>query len=312
MSRYWVIWPIFEEEKWERFGDIWKFDLDNGYISIGWPNLGDVSKMKNREELTTVFAKAYPGRKAASQAMFVGVLWRFYHVIKPGDWIIARRNVKTLKAVGRVIEQARHAPGTNPAEKDSGFLKVEWEGSPRDINFQKKVFSPHSLCDIPKEKFDEIVNRSPESADTSSSIDMLSLSEEKSEFVMEKYLEEFIVSNFDKIFKGRWNICKDEDGKNIGQQYDTDIGRIDILAEEPESGSFVVIELKKGKSSDEVVGQILRYMGWVEEILCKPGQRVKGRIICQKSDEKLKYALKKANDVDVRYYEVLFKLKETP
>ena len=72
-----------------------------------------------------------------------------------------------------------------------------------------------------------------------------------------------------------------------GQQFDTDIGPIDILAVEPKSNSFVVIELKKGRPSDQVIGQILRYMGWVKKNLCKDGQAVKGLIICHDPDLKL-------------------------
>lgn len=62
---------------------------------------------------------------------------------------------------------------------------------------------------------------------------------------------------------------------------------IDILAVERESGSFIVIELKKGRPSDQVVGQILRYMGWVKKNLCKDGQGIKGVVICRDPDPKL-------------------------
>jgi len=126
--------------------------------------------------------------------------------------------------------------------------------------------------------------------------------------VLEKYLEEFIVSNFSTIFKGALKIYKETED-NDGQQYTTDIGPIDILAVENESNSFVVIELKKGRPSDQVVGQVLRYMGWVKENLCMDGQAVKGLVICQDQDKKLTYALKMVSNIDVRYYSVSFSLR---
>ena len=86
---------------------------------------------------------------------------------------------------------------------------------------------------------------------------------DQTEFVLEKYLEEFIISNFKQIFKNKHEVYEDDEG-NDGQQYTTDIGPIDILATEASSKTFVVIELKKGRTSDQVVGQILRYMGWVK------------------------------------------------
>ncbi len=135
--------------------------------------------------------------------------------------------------------------------------------------------------------------------------------EDPAAFVLEKYLEDFIVSNFDAIFKGELKIYEDPEG-NDGQQYATDIGPIDVLATEPKTKSFVVMELKKGRPSDQVVGQTLRYMGWVKKNLCTNGQTVRGLVICRDHDPKLAYALEMTKNVDVRYYNVSFKLKETP
>jgi len=134
--------------------------------------------------------------------------------------------------------------------------------------------------------------------------------EDRNEFVLEKYLEDFIVSNFDAIFKGTLRVYQDADG-NDAQQYTTEIGPIDILAVEPKSDSFVVLELKKGRPSDQVVGQILRYMGWVRKNLCKGDQGVRGLVICRDPDPKLSYALEMTTNIDVRYYSVSFKLRET-
>lgn len=57
-----------------------------------------------------------------------------------------------------------------------------------------------------------------------------------------------------------------------------------------------------------VVGQILRYMGWVREHLCEQKQRVRGIIICRDRDESLDYALSMIENVEVRLYRVDFRL----
>lgn len=136
--------------------------------------------------------------------------------------------------------------------------------------------------------------------------------EDKTEFVLEKYLEEFIVTKFATIFRGKLVIYRDPEENVIGQQYTTDVGIIDILAYEPSTNSFVVIEQKKGRESDKVIGQTLRYMGWVSENLCKNGQMVKGIIICKNTDSRLSYALKMVNNVALKYYRIDFKLDDTP
>jgi hypothetical protein len=81
------------------------------------------------------------------------------------------------------------------------------------------------------------------------------------EFGLEKYLEEFIVANFETVFGGCFHIYRSPDTGEYGQQYQTATGAIDILALDAKTKSFVVIELKKGRSSDDVVGQIQRYHG---------------------------------------------------
>ena len=92
------------------------------------------------------------------------------------------------------------------------------------------------------------------------------------------------------------------------QQYRTDIGIIDILAKDKATGSYVVIELKRNQSSDDTVGQVLRYMGWVTENLKE--KNVRGIIVAGTYDEKLYYAQNMIQAVDVFLYEVQFKLKE--
>lgn len=135
---------------------------------------------------------------------------------------------------------------------------------------------------------------------------------ESAEFAMEKYLEEFIESNFSKIDFGA-NLELYQDEESSGRQYQTPIGNIDLLAIDKERKEFVIIELKKGKSSDVVIGQILRYMGWVNERLALPkSYRVRGIIIAREKDERIEYALKaiQNQNVNLFLYEVSFNLKK--
>jgi hypothetical protein len=126
-------------------------------------------------------------------------------------------------------------------------------------------------------------------------------------FYMEQQLEDFIIENWEKTELGSKYDLIYEEGTLKSQQYITDIGRIDILAKDKKSGNYVVIELKKNQSSDDTVGQILRYMGWISEK--KNDSGVKGIIVAGKYDEKLYYAQQMIKDIDVFLYEVNFSLK---
>ena len=84
-------------------------------------------------------------------------------------------------------------------------------------------------------------------------------------FYMEKQLEDFIIANWDKTEFGQKYDLIYEDGVLISQQYPTTIGKIDILAIDKKTKNYVVIELKKNQTSDDTVGQLSRYMGWIKE-----------------------------------------------
>jgi len=307
MPRYWVIAPV-ESTPPELFDKVWKFDVANNLISIGWSQLGDVSKM-SQEALREAVAATFPLKPPATKSLYTNMIWAFYHEIAPGDFVIARRGRKTLAGTGKVVESAIYAPGKNPTNTHPHFLEVAWQSEPRDKRFPSVVFPMQTVASLSDVEYRHFVEGSITASVLPAPTEAL---EDPNEFVLEKYLEDFIVNNFEVIFKGKMKIFADAEGEeNEGQQYQTEIGKIDILAIESSSKSFVVIELKKGQSSDKVVGQILRYMGWVKKHLCKDGQAVKGLVICHDPDPKLTYALEMTNNIDVRYYSVSFKLKET-
>ena len=127
-------------------------------------------------------------------------------------------------------------------------------------------------------------------------------------FYMEKHLEEFIITNWNEIDLGnKYDLIYDE-GELVSQQFRTDIGFIDILAKDKKDGSHVVIELKKNQTSDDTIGQIARYMGWIREQ--KKDENVKGIIIASEFTKKLKYAIKYVKNIDVLSYEINFSLNE--
>jgi len=128
-------------------------------------------------------------------------------------------------------------------------------------------------------------------------------------FYMESQLEDFIISNWETTELGKKYDLIYKDGELISKQYGTDIGRIDILAKDKKSKNHVVIELKRNQTSDDTVGQLMRYMGWVKRHL--KDENVKGIIIAGKYDKKLDYALEYVPfDTDVFIYNVSFTLNE--
>lgn len=136
-------------------------------------------------------------------------------------------------------------------------------------------------------------------------------------FGLELHLHSFLVANWDSSPFGKNYEILTEDG-DIIEKYQIEengkrIGEIDILAKDKKTGEWVVIELKKDKTSDAVIGQTLRYMGWVEKNKVEKGEGVKGIIIVKETDEKLEYALSALKDkvnISCFKYNVQFSLSE--
>ena len=128
-------------------------------------------------------------------------------------------------------------------------------------------------------------------------------------FYMERQLEDFIIHNWEETELGRKYDLIYEEGELKSRQFNTEIGRIDILAKDKfDNNSYVVIELKRNQTSDETIGQITRYMVWVKNNI--PNSKVKGIIIAGKYDGSVRYAIDIVPDIDVFLYQVDFKLNE--
>jgi len=123
-----------------------------------------------------------------------------------------------------------------------------------------------------------------------------------------KHLEDFLVKNWNQTSLAENYDIYEEDEELVGQQYLTDTGPIDILAISKDKKELLIVELKKGRASDAVVGQIQRYMGYVVEELAEEGQTVRGVIIALEEDLRIKRALKVAQNIDFYRYQVSFKL----
>jgi hypothetical protein len=131
-------------------------------------------------------------------------------------------------------------------------------------------------------------------------------------FGLERHLHQFLRDNWNHIELGKdWSIYSEPGDDEAGYEYPCDVGRIDLLAKHKREGRWLVIELKREQSTDQTIGQLLRYIGWVRLHLAGKDEPVQGMIICREADDALRYALHAVSNVEVQSYEVEFRLKPT-
>jgi len=95
---------------------------------------------------------------------------------------------------------------------------------------------------------------------------------------------------------------------NEGIEYQTDAGRIDILAVDNE-GALVVIEVKAGKAKDNALGQILGYIGCLSDSR-QDKENVRGILVASGFDRRVIYAAKPLKDVRLVAYKLSFSFNE--
>lgn len=116
---------------------------------------------------------------------------------------------------------------------------------------------------------------------------------------LEKDLKEYLAKNPHILEKGLTLIQK---------EFPTnEIGNIDLLLRDTK-GFHVVVELKRGRESDDVVGQISCYMGWV---IKNKNKKTRGIIVVNEPDQRLEYAvLPFSGSIKVKYYRVKFDISD--
>ncbi|MCS4541839.1 MAG: hypothetical protein HY929_05920 [Euryarchaeota archaeon] len=121
----------------------------------------------------------------------------------------------------------------------------------------------------------------------------------------EPTIEEFLENNLNSLEAGlKLYSSKEQNGNQF--QFDG-IGRINFIAKDKDN-NFVGIKIKTGTASNPVVGEILTYMGWIKQNLAKENE-VRGIIVANDFDEKLKYAVSLVPGIILKKFIVKFEFQ---
>jgi restriction system protein len=258
------------------------------------------------KKLIPVYLTTNPGKTKVAAGLSCGALWSISQGMKVGDIIISP-NGKGRYAVGEVTSDYMFRPEQNQQHQRSVLWKdLLIDKADVSTEFQNSVAAMRSIISLEKyaSELETLIGvaKSPQViVSTDETI------EDPTVFALERHLEDFLVHNWAQTPLGRdYDIYQDEE--NTGRQFQTDTGFIDILAVSKDRQELLVVELKKGRASDAVVGQIQRYMGFIAEDIAEEHQRVRGVIIALEDDLRIRRALKVALNIEFYRYEVKFDL----
>ncbi|WP_017931447.1 endonuclease NucS domain-containing protein [Robiginitomaculum antarcticum] len=156
---------------------------------------------------------------------------------------------------------------------------------------------PWSIIEDAQDYYENIgsVDKATDAYAKSKNVSVNELQDYRSMIVQEQVIEDILEYNVNSLRS---------DLSLVRRQYSTGVGPIDLLCRDKDL-NFVVVELKKGRASDKVLGQVLRYMGWVKDRLAvKEDVKVFGIIVGKDFDSKNTAALSATEGITTFCYDV--------
>lgn len=287
---------------------------EGNYIGADFGINHDLSSyLSNRQEFNKQFIpqflETHPNKTKVAAGLACGMLWTIAKGIQQGD-IVLCPDGQGGYYVGEVVSDYIH-------ENNNQILLHR-----RSVRWFPRIILRNELSESLKNSAGSIgtvSNISKHAAEIGTLISDIQSTpttstdepiENPFEFALEEHLEDFLIQNWKSTELGKHYDIYEDGGEIVGQQYPCDTGQIDILARSKDKKTIAVIELKKGRASDIVVGQVLRYMGFVKEELAEANQSVRGIIIAFKDDKKIRRALAVAPNIEFYTYKINFKLEK--
>ncbi len=261
-------------------------------------------KVFNRDYSIPRFQERHPEKSRISAGLAGGALWMVSKGIRKGDVVLCPAGNGRFH-VGEVIGEYAFQAGQHlPHRRPVRWLTQSIDRAEMSEALKNSAGAIGTVSTITQyaDEIERLLSASvPESR-------VQEVAEELASFALEKHLEDFLVQNWAQTDFGKSYDIYEEEGERVGQQYATDTGPLDILAVSKDKKRLLVIELKKGRASDAVIGQLLRYMGYVQEELAEKGQTVEGAIIALEDDPRVRRALAMLPTVQFLRYQISFRL----
>ena len=260
------------------------------------------------KQFIPVFLQSNPEKSKIAAGLACGALWNVCKGIEHGDYVLSPDGSGQYR-VGEVTGGYFYQPeGVLPHRRNVTWLNVSIERSAMSEALRNSSGSIGTVSNITphRDELEKLTGgvSAPKLISTDETV------EDASTFALEEHLEQFLMKNWDRTQLAEDYEIYEVDGEKA-QQYQTDTGPLDILAISKDQKTLLVVELKKGRASDAVVGQTLRYMSYVEEELAEEGQSVRGLIIAHEDDRRIRRALSLVPTISFYRYQVSFKLFES-
>lgn len=253
-----------------------------------------------------IYIASHPGKTKIAAGLACGFVWTVAKGLKQGDVVISPDGAGRYH-VGEITGDYFYAPeGNLPHRRPVAWYPNTFDRASMSEALRRSTNSTGTCCDVTQYEAElrALIGGQPNPTFIATEEGL----QDATVFALEKHLEDFLVRNWAQTELGKRYDIYAEDGITVGQQFQTDTGPLDILAVSKDGKELLIVELKKGRASDAVVGQLHRYMGYVMDELAEAHQTVKGVIIALEDDLRIRRALRSASNISFYRYQVNFTL----
>lgn len=285
-----------------------KIAVDQGFVGIGY-NMPDMSGLtlgndEIKEKIRVLYQQVHVDSSRQSVASGSGAIFRFISIFKIGDVLLVPLGDGTYK-VGEIIGDYYYA---GESEILPHRRNVRWYATLDKEKFSQSLKNTLGAIGTISDVTHQSVEIEALLSGDNVRVESIQASVDQSEFALEKHLEDFLIENWNNTDFGKdYDLLTDEYGEVNAQQYSTEVGPLDIIAIKKDKSEILILELKKGRSGDAVVGQMLRYITAIKKEVAEPNQKIRAVILTGQDDKKIRYALDPLNGlIEFMVYKINF------
>lgn len=112
--------------------------ISNNVVAIGWHEIGDLTKIENRDSALSLVQKQWPDKQPGTHAIWGGVLYRFRIELSIGNGVVTYDPSRRVYHVGEIVSDYKYNPGLSSEWPNQRSVKWLSEISRDDLSLNTR------------------------------------------------------------------------------------------------------------------------------------------------------------------------------
>lgn len=137
----------------------WDECLKNGYICVGWGQIGDLRKFPDKEALRVAFAEEFGegyNNHEPTISRKTNEVWTLRE-LRPGDIVVANQGISHILGVGEVLDPPYDFQPDPARDEYSHLIRVKWDTSVAGDIPRQGFWAMTTVADVPPDLFEFII-----------------------------------------------------------------------------------------------------------------------------------------------------------